>query len=285
MFLDVQDVRRAFWEDEFFPFFQPIVELASGRLTGFEALARWHHARLGAIAPDAFIPIVLKCGYINALTQRLLAKTFAAAPLMPASLGISVNLSPLQLMDWTLPGQIAAVARRGGFPLERLTVELTESALIEDLDSAQAVAGDLKALGCRLALDDFGADHSSLFLLQALPFDELKVDRSFVRAATEGRGSRKIVAAVVSLAHSLGLTTVAEGVESEEQAGMMIEFGCELGQGWLFGRPASAAEIPRMISVPPNLRCACPAASAQEDSMTGMRPARAELEETVCDAA
>jgi EAL domain-containing protein (putative c-di-GMP-specific phosphodiesterase class I) len=285
MFLDSQDVRRAFGEDEFFPFFQPIVELATGRLTGFEALARWNHARLGAIAPDAFIPIVLRCGFIHALTQRLLAKTFAAAPLLPASLGLSVNLSPHQLVDRTLPGQIAAVARRGGFPLERLTVELNESTLIEYLHTAQAVAGDLKALGCRLALDDFGTVHSSLFLLQALPFDELKIDRSFVHSATEGRESGKIVAAVVSLAHSLGLTTVAQGVETEEQAAAMMEFRCDLSQGWLFGRPAGAGDIPRMVSETPNLRYSFTVASAQEGLIPGMKPAGVEIEEAVCNAA
>jgi EAL domain-containing protein (putative c-di-GMP-specific phosphodiesterase class I) len=188
-------------------------------------------------------------------------------------------------MDRTIPGQIAAVAERGGFPLQRLTVELTESSLIENLSCAQAVAGDLKALGCRLALDDFGADHSNLFLLQALPFDELKVDRSFVHAATESRASRKIVAAVVSLAHGLGLTTVAEGVETAEQAAMMVELGCGFGQGWLFGRPASVAGIPRMVSAPLNRGRGFMAASAREDPTSGMRPGRVEVEETVCNAA
>jgi EAL domain-containing protein (putative c-di-GMP-specific phosphodiesterase class I) len=251
MSLDLQDVRRAFVEEEFFPFFQPMVELETGQLAGFEALARWNHARLGAIAPDAFIPIVLKCGFINALTQRLLLKTFAATPLLSAALRLSVNLAPLQLMDRTLPAQIAAIAGRSGFALERLTVEVTESALLEDISTAQAVADELKSLGCRLTLDNFGTGHSNLFMLQALPFDELKIDRSFVRAMAESRQKRMIVAAVVALAHSLGLATVAEGVETEEQAGMMFESGCGFAQGWLFGKPASIAEIPRMISAKP----------------------------------
>jgi EAL domain-containing protein (putative c-di-GMP-specific phosphodiesterase class I) len=248
MFLDHLDVRRAFEEDEFFPLFQPLVELSSGQLAGFEALARWNHARLGAISPDAFIPIVQKSGYINSLTRKLLEKTFAAAPLLPAGLRLSINLSPLQVMDETLPGQIAAVAKRGGFPLDRLTVEMVEGALLNHLSCAEAVAGELKAMKCRLSLDNFGAGHSSLIHLHSLPFDEVKIDRSLIHAMTQCRVSRTIVAAVFGLARDLGLVTVAEGVETEEEAGILSEMRCDLAQGWLFGRPAAATEIPRMVS-------------------------------------
>jgi EAL domain-containing protein (putative c-di-GMP-specific phosphodiesterase class I) len=248
MFFDNDDVRRAFGEDEFFPFFQPQVDLRTGRLTGFEALARWNHSRLGSLAPEAFIPIVQKCGYINTLTRKLLEKTFEATPLLLGSLRLSINLSPLQLVDETLPGLIASVAERGGFSLKRLTVEMTQGALVDDLASAQSVAAEMKAMHCRLALDDFGTGHSSLFHLQALPFDELKIDCSFVHAATQNRDSRKIVVAVIGLAKSMGLTTVAEGVETKEQAEIMSDLGCDLAQGFHFGRPASAEEIPRMIA-------------------------------------
>ncbi|MGA2350555.1 MAG: EAL domain-containing protein [Terracidiphilus sp.] len=248
MFLDYHDVCRAFGEDEFFPFYQPLVELRTRQLTGFEALARWNHSLLGAISPDAFIPIVQKSGLINTLTRKLLEKTFSAAPALPALLRLSINLSPVQLADETLPSQLAAVAQRGGFSLDRLTVEMTQSALLEDLPNAQAATAELKTMNCRLALDNFGTGHSSLFHLQALPFDELKIDRSFVHAITQNRDSRKIVAALLGLAKSMDLITVAEGVETEEQASVMNDLGCDLAQGWLFGRPASAEEIPRMVS-------------------------------------
>ncbi len=248
MYLDLHDVRRAFSEDEFFPFFQPLVELNSRQLTGFEALARWNHGRLGALSPDAFIPIVQKCGYINTLTQKLLTKIFAITPLLSGALRLSINLSPLQLMDESLPKQIAAVAHSGGFLLDRLTIEMTQNVLLDDLQSAQAVAAEIKSMNCRLALDNFGNGHSSLFHLRALPFDELKIDRSFVHAIHQNGDSRKIVAALVNLAKNLGMTTVAEGVETEEQAGIMQDLGCQLAQGWLFGRPAAASEIPRMIA-------------------------------------
>jgi EAL domain-containing protein (putative c-di-GMP-specific phosphodiesterase class I) len=251
MFLDKNDVRRAFGADEFFPFFQPIVDLRTGQLTGFEALARWNHARLGAIAPDAFIPIVQKSGLIDTLTQLLLDKILAAAPLLPGSLRLSINLSSLQLLDVTLPARIATSAVRAGFPLERLTIELTEAALLEDLPRAQAVAGDLKALRCRLSLDGLGAGHFGLFHLEDLPFDELKVDRRIVYTMTQSRLSAKIVAAIMGLGRSMGIATVAKGVETAELAEMLKWLGCDLGQGFLFGRPASIAEIPRMVSEPP----------------------------------
>jgi EAL domain-containing protein (putative c-di-GMP-specific phosphodiesterase class I) len=250
MFLDAIDVRRAFEEDEFFPFFQPLIELRTGLLTGFEVLARWNHARLGSIAPDAFIPIVQKSGLINTLTQRILEKVFAASPLVHSSLRLSINLAPLQLLDFTLPTRIAAAAARGGFPLTRLTIEITEIALMDDLPRAQEVAGDLKARGCRLALDDFGTGSSSLNNLHALPFDELKVDDSFVRKMTKSQECRKTVAAVIGLGQSFSLTTVAEGVESEEQASQLTSLGCDLGQGWHFGKPASIKEIAQMVAAP-----------------------------------
>ena len=162
--------------------------------------------------------------------------------LLPGSLRLSINISPLQLADETLPGQIAAVAERGGFLLDRLTVEMTQSALLDDLSCAQAVAGEMKAMHCRLALDNFGTGHSSLFHLQALPFDELKIDRSFVHAVGHNRDSRKIASALINLAKNLGMITVAEGVETEEQAAIMNDLGCDLAQGWLFGRPLGGGD-------------------------------------------
>jgi EAL domain-containing protein (putative c-di-GMP-specific phosphodiesterase class I) len=248
MFLDREDVRRAFAEKEFFPLFQPQVELSTGQLAGFEVLARWNHSRLGAIPPDAFIPVLQKHGFMNTLTKSLLGKVFATVPLLPDSLRLAINVSPLQLLDVTIPGRIADAAALSGFPLERLTIEITEIALFEDLSLAQSVAGELKLLHCRLSLDDFGKGYSSLFHLQDLPFDELKVDQSFIHAMTQGTPCHKILAAVIGLGRSLGLRTVAEGVETDAETGMLNEMGCDLAQGWRFGRPAPADDIPQMVS-------------------------------------
>jgi EAL domain-containing protein (putative c-di-GMP-specific phosphodiesterase class I) len=257
---DEIDVRRAFGEDEFFPLFQPLVNLQTGRLVSFEVLARWNHAELGLIQPDAFIPILQKSGLINILTQKILKKAFATAPMLPHPIMLSVNFSPCQLLDCTLPGQIRAAAERGGFPLHRLTIEVTEGALLDDIPSAQEIARELKAMHCRLSLDGFGTGHSDLNHLLELPFDELKVDRSFVRTMTQSQERAKIVGAVIGMGKGFGLTTVAAGVETEEQAVILNLIGCDLVQGWLYGRAAPAEEIPRMIAAPPR---PCPPDAAE----------------------
>jgi PAS domain S-box-containing protein len=243
-----KDARMALENDEFVPFFQPLVTLGTSRLAGFEILARWPHPTAGIIPPDRFIPVAEKDGWIGALSMMVLRKAFASAKQIPDSLRLAVNVSPLQLRDPGLPRQIEAAAQAFDFPLRRLVIEVTESALVDNLEIAQAIAEDLKALGCKIALDDFGTGYSSLLHLQSLPFDELKVDRSFVGSMTESRQSRKIVSAVVGLGQSLGLTTIAEGIEKREQAEMLLWLGCELGQGWLFGKPLPAEELPAMIA-------------------------------------
>jgi EAL domain-containing protein (putative c-di-GMP-specific phosphodiesterase class I) len=248
---DMIDVRRAFGEDEFFPLFQPLVNLQTGNVVSFEVLARWNHAQLGLIQPDAFIPIVQKSGFINSFTQMVLRKAFAMAPLLPPPIMLSVNLSPYQLLDFTLPGQIHAVAEQCDFPLDRLTIEVTETALLDAIPRAQQIARELKAMHCRLSLDGFGTGHSNLNHLLELPFDELKVDRSFVQAMTQSQERTKIVGAVIGMGKGFGLATVAAGVETEDQAVILNMIGCDVVQGWLYGRPAPAEEISRMISAPP----------------------------------
>jgi PAS domain S-box-containing protein len=244
------DLQRALDRSEFFPVFQPMVELRTGQITGVELLARWRPDPEVTVSPERFVPQIEANGLSHRMTQALLEKAFASAPLVGSELRLAVNLSAHQLQDPGLPELIAGCAERGGFALERMTLEVTESALLEDLTRARAVSEELKRLGCSLALDDFGTGYSSLRHLESLPFDKLKVDRSFVSSMTEVRESRKIVAAVVGLGQSLGLTTVAEGVETATQASMLLWLGCDLGQGWLYGKPAPAEEIPRMLSAP-----------------------------------
>jgi PAS domain S-box-containing protein len=257
MIFDETDLHQAFDEDEFYPYFQPLIELRTGQLAGFELLARWKHPRLGIILPDDFIPAVEKSGFINELTRQVLEKAFKAGPMLPGSVMLAVNLSPLQLHDRALPAMIAAAAEHGGFSLDRLNIEITESALMIDLPRAQSVAHELKALHCKLALDDFGTGYSSLTHLQALPFDELKVDKSFVSSMTQSRESRKIVAAVVGLGRSLGLITVAEGVETQEQANMLLWLGCDFVQGFLYSRPVPVEDLPDLVSLKPQAYASC----------------------------
>ena len=241
------DAVRAIENGEFTPHFQPLVDLRTGGLCGFELLARWFRPEEGWIPPDQFIPLAERDGWIDLLTWELLRRGFSASAALPGSPALSINISPLQLREMNLPDQIRRIAEAAGFSTDRLIVEITESALAEDMESARVIAQAFKAMGARLALDDFGTGYSSLLHLQSLPFDELKVDRSFVRSMTEQRDSRKIVAAVVGLGQSLGLTTVAEGVETEEQAEMLRWMGCELGQGWLFGRPVAANQLGEVV--------------------------------------
>jgi PAS domain S-box-containing protein len=248
MVFNETDILRAFDEEEFFPAFQPLVELRTGRLAGFEVLARWNHKKFGAIGPEDFIPWVEQSGLIDELSRTILKQAFAVPVLAHGAFTLSFNLSPRQLLGDKLPERLAAAAAEGGFPLDKLVIEITESALLDDLARAESAARELKALNCKLALDDFGTGYSSLRHLHALPFDELKVDRSFVRSMTTQRESRKIVAAVVGLGQSLGLATVAEGVETQEQANMLRWLGCDLGQGWFHGRPVAADGLSQVVT-------------------------------------
>ena len=246
------EVRRALVEDEFFPVFQPFVELRSGRLVGFEVLARWKHPILGVLSPRDFVPMVESCGLSDEMTFAILRKALACDSLKHNSLRLSVNVPPDQLLQFDSPERISAASERSGFELKRLTIEITETAIVDELERAKSRVQQLKAMGCRLALDDFGTGYSSLKHLHALPFDEIKVDQSFIRSMTERRESRKIVGAAIGLGQSLGMTTIAEGVETGEQANMLFWMGCDLGQGWLFGRPVGTDGLPAIIQKGPN---------------------------------
>lgn len=243
MNMSSDQVRAGLLADEFVPFFQPVVTLHTGEVAGVEVLARWKHESLGIVPPGAFIATAEEAGLIGELTAVLMGKAFTAARVLSDPQWLAINISPYLLRDLTLPQRIREAAEAVAFPLNRVVIEITESALVENLEHAQTIASELKAQGCRLALDDFGTGYSSLLHLQSLPFDELKVDRSFVSSMLERRDSRKIVSAVVGLGQSLGLGTIAEGVETEEQAEMLLLLGCEMGQGWLFGKPVPAEQL------------------------------------------
>jgi EAL domain-containing protein (putative c-di-GMP-specific phosphodiesterase class I) len=182
------------------------------------------------------------------MTERLLRRACRAAVAWPDHLLLAANVSPVQLRDRGLPAMVGAALAASGLPARRLEIELTESALVEDFDLAREILAALKATGVRLALDDFGTGYSSLRHLQALPLDKLKIDAGFVRAMAGSVESRKIVAAVVGLGHSLGLPTVAEGVEDVATVGILRELGCDVGQGWLFGRAVPAEAVDAMLA-------------------------------------
>jgi len=244
------ELRRALHDGEIVPYFQPQVDIRNSTLLGFEVLARWLHPTRGSVHPDEFIPAAEQAGVIGELTESILLQAFTAMSSVQSDLRLSVNISPVQLRDTWLPRQISCAAKSAKFPLNQLTIEITESALVDNLELAASIATNLKVLGVKLSLDDFGTGYSSLRNLQALPFDELKVDRSFVSSMTRCRDSRKIVAAVIGLGQSLKLSTVAEGIENCEQADILQRLGCDVGQGWLYGPPVSVQDLPALIAAP-----------------------------------
>ena len=187
-------------------------------------------------------------GLIARLTEQVVRKAFASATSLIGGLFLTVNVSPSELCSGRLGRTVRDEADRAGFQLDQLILEITEALLIEDRNCALATVAQLREMGCRLALDDFGTGHSSLSYLQELPFYCLKIDRSFVAPMMFQRQSRKIVASVVGLSTNLGMRSVGEGVETEEQADVLLWLGCDMAQGWLYGRPESAEALPRMVS-------------------------------------
>jgi PAS domain S-box-containing protein len=248
-------VRSAIEKDRLVPVFQPIIDLRTGLVAGFEVLARWKHTRRGLILPANFIQLAEQQGLIGLLSENVLRRAFIAASRSMPQQMLSINISPLQLRNRALPLWLRELCRETGWPPDQLTIEITETAIIDNIDTASRIVADLKVMGCRLALDDFGTGYSSLINLQALPFDELKVDRSFVHEMTKKRESRKIVGAVMELAHNLGISTVAEGVETQQQCEMLIRLGCHAGQGWLYGKPLPANQLLDSTECPMHAKC------------------------------
>jgi EAL domain-containing protein (putative c-di-GMP-specific phosphodiesterase class I) len=224
--------------------YQPIVELQSGNPIGYEALMRWTHPGLGSVSPTEFIPVAEDSGLIVPLGRWALREACAfAASLGPDGPPVGVNLSPRQLAYPGIVDDVLAALAHGGVPAGRLLLELTESAFLEESESPLPALERLKRLGIRLALDDFGTGYSSLAYLQRFPLDSLKIDRAFVAEMTEDGRAAALVQAVVTMARSLDLTVVPEGIETEAQRQALLALGCRYGQGFLFGRPLPASAL------------------------------------------
>lgn len=238
--------------------YQPKLDLETGEISGVEALARWRHPERGNIPPTVFVPLAEETGLIMQLGEWVLAEACRRAkewqdlrrhPSLP--LRISVNLSVRQLRQGDLVEAVARILGETGLPPEVLSLEITEGLMLEDEENLLARLRDLKALGLGLEVDDFGTGYSSFSYLKRLPVEVLKIDRSFVEDLTENPEARKVVGGIVQLAHALNLHTVAEGIETREQLGVLKDLGCELGQGYLFSRPIPAAEIPPLLALAP----------------------------------
>ena len=242
------DLRKALVEHEFELFYQPIVDLKSNRVSGFEALLRWNHPTQGLISPADFIPIAEDMGLITPLGEWVLRQACREAAGWPERVKVAVNLSPAQFKSKALALVVTTALADSGLAPDRLELEITESVLLQDNDTVRGILHQLRALGVRISMDDFGTGYSSLSYLRSFPFDKIKIDQSFVRDMGQHDDSIAIVRAVAGLGRNLGMSTTAEGVETNEQLGRLREEGCTEVQGYLFSRPLPASEVPRLLA-------------------------------------
>ncbi len=252
-------LRNGIPRGEFVPFFEQQIDLTTGRLHGFEMLARWEHPTRGLVMPDKFIGIAEETGMIADLSLSVMRQAMTEARNWDPSLTISVNISPSQLKDPWLAQKLVKLLTETGFPAHRLEVEITESSLFENLALAQSIVGSLKNQGIKLALDDFGTGYSSLAHLRALPFDRIKIDKSFVLSILENPESAAIVNAITRLGDSLGLSVTAEGIEDAAIEERLRQLGCHKGQGWLYSRPLPIPQVRTLLAernLLPNARVA-----------------------------
>ena len=237
------DMRAALAANQFEVHYQAVVSVNSRRTIGMEALARWRHPRLGLVPPDRFIRVAEKTGLINSLGAWILDTACAEAAKWPAHVKIAVNLSPAQFKSGDLVATVRKALADSGLPAHRLTLEITETTLLEKTDCNLGVLNDLRELGVAIALDDFGTGYSSLSYLKTIAFDVIKIDRSFVMEMETNIRSAQIVAGVVALSRSLNFTTVAEGIETQQQFELIRAAGCTAVQGFLFSKPKPAHEL------------------------------------------
>jgi diguanylate cyclase (GGDEF)-like protein len=234
-----RDLRAAIAADRIRPFFQPVVDLKTRNVLGFEAIPRWTDASMGEIPLDRFIPVAEENGLIHELFERLLRQACVAAANWPQHVTLALDIFPSQLKDPALHSRILAVLKASGVAPARLELEITESALVRDLEGARNILGNLRQAGVRIVLDNFGTGYSSLYHLRNFKLDKIKIDRSFIETMGS-RESSEIVNALVGLGHGLGLTIIADGVEGSAQRASLLTTGCEQGQGFFFSRAVAA---------------------------------------------
>lgn len=255
--MDTQIKERAFIESELrkaianqtvVPYYQPTIDLATGAITGFEALARWHHPILGGVSPSRFIPVAEDCGLIRELGDQLLAAACRDACSWPEQVTLSFNVSPVQIRHSTFGLRVLQILAATGLRPQRLELEITENTLVRDLKAAEEALGSLRDAGVRIALDDFGTGYSSLYHLRQFKIDRIKIDRSFIDTMNRESESAAIVKALLGLGHGLGVQVTAEGIERPEQRNTLLGEGCDQGQGFLFSAAIPAREAQALVS-------------------------------------
>lgn len=251
-------VRTALQDKSIAPFYQPIVDLKSNKIVGAEVLARWSANDGATLPPDVFIPVAEEIGGVVALSEQLLSKAATDALDWPEDVILSFNIAPTMLSDRLLGKRIQRILVETGFPASRLEVEFTEGALLRETEAATTVINDLVSGGVRIALDDFGTGYSNILQLSELSFSTIKIDRKFVDRAVRDETQQAIVQTMIDLATRLGVTTIAEGVETAEQRDAVLNLGCEFGQGYYFSRAVPSHKIcqlfePTETRLPPEL--------------------------------
>ena len=242
-----EDLRQALANNEFKVFYQPLVDVRRSSVSGFEALLRWQHPTRGTVPPSEFIPVVESTGMIGTVGAWVLQRACLDAAAWPGPIRVAVNLSALQFHDGDLVGCVRNALRQSGLRPDRLELEITESVLLQGTAAVSHILYTLRDLGVRIAMDDFGTGYSSLSYLQSFPFDKIKIDQTFIRGLNDTAGSGAIVRAVTALAGSLGMETVAEGVETTNQCDRVCAEGCSEVQGYLFSKPRPVSDVPAML--------------------------------------
>jgi diguanylate cyclase (GGDEF)-like protein len=236
------ELRAALANDSIAPFYQPIVDLRTGAILKFEALARWRDPKIGDIPPARFIPLAEDRGLIGDVTEKIVRQALRDAADWPDPVRLSINLSPVLVQTKAFGLRLVKLLADSGFPPSRLEVELTERALQEDFEVVRVFLQNLRAIGVHVSLDDFGTGYSSLSRLRRLPFDDIKIDRSFVESMSVNKQAAVIVRAILDMGAGLGMTITAEGIEDPEQRKMLISEGCTQGQGFLFSEAVPAEQ-------------------------------------------
>jgi predicted signal transduction protein with EAL and GGDEF domain len=240
-------LKVALGRGEFRLMYQPLFDLASNSVCCLEALLRWDHPERGLIAPNEFIPIAEETGAINAIGAWVLEEACRTAAEWPAHVRIAVNLSPAQFKGRSLIDHVMSALSRAGLAPRRLELEVTESLLLAETEQTLQTLHRLRALGVRISLDDFGTGYSSLSYLRSFPFDKIKIDRSFMTGVGPREDSLAIIKAVIGLGQSLGMSTTAEGIETEEQLRAVRDQGCDEVQGFLFSPPLPASSVAALL--------------------------------------
>jgi diguanylate cyclase (GGDEF)-like protein len=236
-------LRAAIAAEEPYPVYEPLIDLSTGEPIGYEMLARWESEELGPVGPAEFIPVAESSGLIGPLADLLFRRALSEAKTWPTHLSLSINVSPLQLRDPWFAQKLLKLLAQTGFPGQRLIVELTESAIVDNVPLAKAVFESLRNQGIRMALDDFGTGYSSIASLRALPFDSVKIDREFVARMGDSANGQSIAEAVLQLGRSLGLPVVAEGIETGATANRLNDLDCDIGQGYFYGHSLTSKDV------------------------------------------